>query len=555
MSATTPIPQDNICSICDDSKPQGEPEIICYGCDICLECLKVTIIRVITDTDQYPVKLDNKTVFDYSDHLDASLLEQYKLKGVEHSTFPQERVFCFCGKFIGRLIVHREGEEYIAVKTCSDTTCQRFSCLNCAAQLEGIPDIIDHGCMETRQAKEKDKQKMIESNERGTKFQVCPNCSRPIQLTEACHHIQCPCGTEFCYLCGKPAGERSGHWRQGRCPRYPAQPARLPPPRPMTEQDHRDITRGVGPLQDGFNERLLRIAQMGHNGGFTNAQVREMWELLTDDMANVSEIPLPPRRPEPRTPSPPPRPRLTRAMFTRPTHQPLRFDHGNAPAGMPAERVRRLRRDEGLSNEAAGTMDMHTGQQPNRGAGEDHQLDPQRAHEIQNRFSAITGIPIPAQAASFTIDRDGDAMSTPSPPRAPMFPPGRAPHLPPFGQLPPRGDDFFPQSAVFHPASNRSHHFEPLMPPNGFARQPTHSPFLHAPPPTPIPEPSQPTSLFDRSTNPFAAFARAAPHSGIMPPPPPMSTSRPQAPIEHEDENVFARFPRPPRRWNDNDNA
>jgi hypothetical protein len=174
-------------------------------------------------------------------------------------------------------------------------------------------------------------------------------------------------------------------------------------------------------------------------------------------------------------------------------------------------------------------MDMHTGQQPNRGAGEDHQLDPQRAHEIRNRLSAITGIPIPAQAASFAIDRDGDAMSTPSPPRAPMFPPGRAPHLPPFGQLPSRGDDFFAHSAVFHPAPNRFHHFEPLMPPNGFARQPTHSSFLHAPPPPPIPEPSQPTSLFNRTTNSFAAFAHAAPHSGITPP--------------------------PPRRWNDNDNA
>jgi hypothetical protein len=82
MSATTPIPHEDKCSICDDPKPQGEPEIICYGDDICLECLKVTIIRVVNDKDQYPVKLDNKIVFDYSDHLDASLLAQYKLLGV-----------------------------------------------------------------------------------------------------------------------------------------------------------------------------------------------------------------------------------------------------------------------------------------------------------------------------------------------------------------------------------------------------------------------------------------------------------------------------------------
>lgn len=554
MSATPPLVQDDVCSICDDHKPQGEPEIICYGGDICLKCLKVTIIRIINDKDQYPVKLDNKTVFDYSDHLDASLLEQYKLKGVEHSTFPHERVFCFCGKFIARLIVHREGEEYIAVKSCSDTTCQRFSCLNCATQLESIPDIIDHGCKETRQAKEKDKQKMIESTQRGRKFQLCPNCSRPIQLTEACHHIQCPCGTEFCYLCGKPASERSGHWRQGRCPRYPSQPARLPPARPSIEQNHREIARGVDPMQSNLNERLLRIAEAGHNGGFTRDQVREMCELLTDDMADVSETPLPPRRPEPRTPSPPPRPEIPRRLDTSSIRQSLRFSHDNASAGIPAEHVRGLRGEDGLFNEAPGTMDMHTSQQPNRGAQEDHQRHEKRLqhiHELRNGLSSLTGIPIPAQAASVTIDHDTDAMSTPSPPRAPMFPPGRAPHLPPFGHLPPRGDNFFAHSAVFHPAPRSSNHFEPL----GVARLRTRSSFLHAPPPPPLPQPLQPTTYFNESTNPFAAFARADAHSGVMPPPPPVSTSRPQAPIMHEGENIFARFSPPPRRWNDNDNA
>ncbi|GAB7333678.1 hypothetical protein MBLNU13_g05228t1 [Cladosporium sp. NU13] len=541
MSATPSIPQNDRCSICDDPKPQGEPEIICYGSDICLECLKVIIIRVITDKDHYPVKLKRKTVFDYSDHLDASLLEQYRLKGVEYSTFPDERVFCFCGKFIGRLIIHREGEEYIAVKTCSDPLCQRFSCLNCATQLEGIPDIIDHGCKDIRQAKENDKQKMIESEERGTKFQFCPNCSRPIQLTEACHHIKCPCGTEFCYLCGKPASERSGHWREGRCPRYPAQPARVPPPHPMTEQDHRDIARGLGPMLSGFNERLLRIAEMGHHGAFINNQVREMWEALHDDMANVPEIPLPPRRPEPRTPSPPPRLEIPRGVSPRPFRQSFRFGHGNAPAGIPADRVRRLHGEEGMFNEAPGTMDMHI----------DGHLDLQRARELRDRLSAITGIPIPAQAANVTIDSDADAMSTPSPPRAPMFPLGRAPYLRRFRHFPPHGDDFFAHSAVFHPVPHSSNHFDPL----GVARPPTHSAFSHAPPPSPIPQFSQPESYFNRPTNSFAAFARTAPHSRLQPPPPPMPTGRPQEPFERENEEIFARFPAPPRRWNDNGNA
>lgn len=251
-----------------------------------------------------------------------------------------------------------------------------------------------------------------------------------------------------------------------------------------------------------------------------------MWELLYDDMANVLQIPLPPPRPEPRTPSPPPRPDIPRDVSPRPIHQSLRFE-----------------------------MDMQTGQQRNRGAGENQQMDQQRAHELRNTLSSITGIPIPAQAATAVINRGADGMSTPSPPRAPMFPPGRAPQLPPFGHLPPRSDDFFAHSAVFHPAPHGSHHFEPLMPLNGFARPPTHSPFLHAPPPPPIPRPSQTQSYFNRPTNPFAAFAGADPHSGIMPPPPPMSTSRPQVPVEHEDEYIFTRHPPPPRRWNDNDTA
>ncbi|KAM0706111.1 hypothetical protein Q7P35_006660 [Cladosporium inversicolor] len=367
MSATTLIPQDpDICSICDEDKPEGEPAIIYHGEDICLDCLRLLITRVVEDKDQYPVKLGRKVVLDYADLLDATLLEQYKLKGIEHSTFPDERVFCSCGKFIGRLIVHREGEEYIAVKTCSDTDCQRFSCLNCAAKLKDIADIIDHGCKETRQAKEEDKQKMLQSNERGNKFQLCPNCSRPIQLTEACHHIKCPCGTEFCYLCGKAASERSGHWRHGRCPRYPSQPARLPPARPLTDQDHRDIANGIGFMLANFNETLAHIAGVAREG-FNNGQVREVWRARYDATAKIPEIPLPPRRPEPETPLPTARPAIPRAVSPRLTRPRSRLNPLFAPVGEP---FRRVRREEGIVNEIPGAMNAAmTTSYPTRGRG------------------------------------------------------------------------------------------------------------------------------------------------------------------------------------------
>ena len=59
---------------------------------------------------------------------------------------------------------------------------------------------------------------------------------------------------------------------------------------------------------------------------------------------------------------------------------------------------------------------MHVGQQPNRGAGEEHQSYQQRVQELRDRFSSIAGITIPPQAVSFATDRNFDAMSTPFPP-------------------------------------------------------------------------------------------------------------------------------------------
>ena len=152
-----------ICGICARDKPQDQPDIFCGGQDICIGCHTTMVTRVLEDQDTYPAKLDNKTPFDYASFLDQTLLEQYSLKEIEHGTFPSERVFCSCGKFIGRLIKLRPGEEYIAVKTCLDSNCQRYSCLICMAKLEELGDIIDHHCKERRQANEEDMQKMIKS--------------------------------------------------------------------------------------------------------------------------------------------------------------------------------------------------------------------------------------------------------------------------------------------------------------------------------------------------------------------------------------------------------
>ncbi|KAF4948891.1 hypothetical protein FGADI_9175 [Fusarium gaditjirri] len=41
----------------------------------------------------------------------------------------------------------------------------------------------------------------------------CPGCGRMIELAEACNHMTCPCGQQFCFICGR-------EWRTCGCPVY-----------------------------------------------------------------------------------------------------------------------------------------------------------------------------------------------------------------------------------------------------------------------------------------------------------------------------------------------
>ena len=177
------------CGICHEDRPKDDPRIMCSQQDICLQCLETMITRVVEDRDEYPVKLDHQSPFDFADILDPKLLQQYKLKKELHHIPPAERVYCFCGRIAGRLVIPRPGEDYIAIKPCQGEDCDRNTCLRCATELKEPGDIIDHDCKSKRQAKEEDQQKMIDFDERGMKFQLCPTCARPIQLMDACHHI------------------------------------------------------------------------------------------------------------------------------------------------------------------------------------------------------------------------------------------------------------------------------------------------------------------------------------------------------------------------------
>jgi hypothetical protein len=200
---------------------------------VCVICLTTMMTRVINNDDEYPIRLQHPgdlRPLDYPYYFDDAFIEQYKLKEIEHNTFPNDRVYCECMKSIGCMVKLGPGETYIAIGTCKEPDCGKKACLICASHLDQanlLAAMNNHDCKETLAAKEEDFQKIKDSDERGTNFQLCPTCSRSIQLSEACNHITCPCSTEFCYLCGKPATAHSGHWDSGpgSCSQYSRQNA------------------------------------------------------------------------------------------------------------------------------------------------------------------------------------------------------------------------------------------------------------------------------------------------------------------------------------------
>jgi hypothetical protein len=145
------------------------------------------------------------------------------------------------------------------------------------------------------------------------------------------------------------------------------------------------------------------------------------------------------------------------------------------------------------------------------------------------------------------VSRDNtDALSTPSPPLVPRIPPGRAVHIPHLEHFPPREDNFFPHSAVFHPP--------PPVPPRAFAHPAHLSPFLHFPP-SPAITPAHLSPFLRFPLPPATTSAHYRPHMGFMSPPP-RPTTRPQAPDDRQAGGSFVHFPPPPSGpWNDNDNA
>ena len=122
---------------------------------------------------------------------------------VERATPPQNRLYCFDKRCSAWIDTSRreEHELELACYKCRQNTCAR-----CGEAGHGSVCTAPTA-HEQRRAESEQLAKIKDEESR----RQCPGCEQLLERNGGCPHFKCPCGTEFCWDCGKLESE-------GRCP-------------------------------------------------------------------------------------------------------------------------------------------------------------------------------------------------------------------------------------------------------------------------------------------------------------------------------------------------
>ena len=217
------------CNVCMGVLDLASPNVNAVhinGSWACRECLNIVVLRVLEGHDDFPPRMNGLPI-DFAMHfhqMDDDLIASYRQREEELSIYPYLRVFCACTKFIGKKVTADPIRPLMTVDECP--ACSEFTCMACMKPLDKehlSANASDHGCKEKVEAIEKLHQDLLDGEDRGKKYQICPHCRRYMQLASACNHISCECRGQFCYPCGV-ATLGTHHWgtELWQCPQYPS---------------------------------------------------------------------------------------------------------------------------------------------------------------------------------------------------------------------------------------------------------------------------------------------------------------------------------------------
>ncbi|SPJ75787.1 uncharacterized protein FTOL_05518 [Fusarium torulosum] len=178
------------CLICTESAHVRVP----CGCDYCLPCFRTAIRRGLRSQEEFPPRCCrpfNEAVIAFA--RSPPLVHLFRQMREEAETPIHDRLYCHDGHCAAFIPPGCNGACLL---------CDRKTCVDCFEEAHlGRP--CEQGDAEEDVWATMDKNKTVN----------CPGCGRMIELMEACNHLTCVCGKQFCFICGKV-------WLSCNCPPY-----------------------------------------------------------------------------------------------------------------------------------------------------------------------------------------------------------------------------------------------------------------------------------------------------------------------------------------------
>ncbi|CAK3745156.1 Hypothetical predicted protein [Lecanosticta acicola] len=191
-----PAPRN--CIACGDAKEFEEVARVPCDHEYCRPCLEELFRLSMKDESLFPPRCDNQEIpLDFVRFfLPSSVAKEFEAKYEELST--KNRTYCHdrtCQTFISTAL----NEEIATCPRCTKTTC--IMCKSPSHSGDCPQDAALQQLVETADAHQ---------------WQRCYQCARFVELNTGCNHMTCPCGAQFCYVCG-------ARWHACACPQWDEQ--------------------------------------------------------------------------------------------------------------------------------------------------------------------------------------------------------------------------------------------------------------------------------------------------------------------------------------------
>ncbi|KAH7090295.1 hypothetical protein FB567DRAFT_287853 [Paraphoma chrysanthemicola] len=251
------------CVICGGTESEGELLLAapCGRHFVCHDDISSFFERATQDESLFPPQCCGQifALEDYEDYVpfDISWAYQVKEQG-EYAVLAKFRVYCaspICAKFLPPRAHIKDEDTNITYAVCEGGACGSVSCVGCRALIKH--SVQSHVCQKDEE-EEKFRQIAIEKG-----YQACNICGATVELIEACNHITCGCGHDFCYICGKDWQGVHG------CPHYG--------PATYDEEDYNQegYHRDTGLNREGLTRRQENMRRREEDGDDDDEEDRD----------------------------------------------------------------------------------------------------------------------------------------------------------------------------------------------------------------------------------------------------------------------------------------